>query len=110
MYGEDMPEMAIGSKKGEDKKIYPHIDLNSKQFPELENMKVGKSCMIMLEVKPIRYSINDGDPKGEAKASMCMEIHKIGMADDQEAGMEKEEKMDKMVEKMYPEKKKEEKK
>jgi len=105
MYGEDMPEMAISGKKMEDKKIYPHIDLNSKQFPELEDMKVGKSYLITLEVKPIRFSINDGEPKGEAKASMCMEIHKVGMAEDQDAGMEGDEKTDKMVEKMYPSKK-----
>lgn len=110
MYGDDMPEMVEGSsKKGQEKKIYPHLDLNSKQFPEIENMKVGKKFMITIEVKPTRFSINDGEPKGEAQASMCFEITKIGMAEDQESGMEKDEKMDKMVEKMYP-KKEEEKK
>ena len=111
MYGEmDMPVEATGSsKKAEEKKIYPHLELNSKQFPEIENMKVGKKFLITIEVKPTRFSINDGDPKGEAKASMCFEISRIGMADDQEEGMEKDEKMDKMVEKMYPEKKEEKK-
>lgn len=110
MYDEDMPMMEEkSSKKEEEKKIYPHLDLNSKQFPEIENMKVGKKTIIMIEVKPIRFSINDEEPKGEVQASMCFEITRIGMAEDQEAGMEKGEKMEKMVEKMYP-KKEEEKK
>lgn len=102
MYGADMPEMVEGSsKKGDEKKIYPRLDLNSKQFPEIENMKVGKKSIITLEVKPTRFSINDGDPKAEAQSSMCFEVIRVGMGD-QEAGMEKDEKMDKMIDKMYP--------
>jgi len=57
--------------------------------------------MLMVEVKPVRVSTSESEGQKE-KTSMCMEIRRIGMADDQEAGMEKDEKVDKMVEKMYP--------
>ena len=97
----DMP-----MKEGKDRKYYPHVDFDSKQFPEIEKMKVGKKVMLMIEVKPTQYSINEREGS-EAKSSMCMEVLRVGMSDDQEAGMEKDEKMDKMVDKMYPKKKSE---
>ena len=97
-------EGPVDVEKGKDKKYYPHVDFDSKQFPEIEKMKVGKKCMLMIEVKPTRYSINEREGN-ESKSSMCMEVLRVGMAEDQEAGMEKEEKMEKMVDKMYPNKK-----
>ena len=103
-YGGEM-EIAMPSKDGkkETRKYYPHLDLNSNQFPEIGNMKVGSKVMLMIEVKPTRFSINEKEGK-EPKSEMCFEMTKVGMCDDQEEGMDKEEKMDKMVEKMYPKK------
>lgn len=97
-------EMPV-SKEGKDRKYYPHVDFDSKQFPEIKSMKVGKKYMLMIEVKPTRFSINEREGS-EEKSSMCMEVLRVGMGD-QEAGMEKGEKMDKMVEKMYPKKEEE---
>jgi hypothetical protein len=94
----------VTAKEGKDRKYYPHLDMDSNQFPEISKMKVGEKCMLMIEVKPTRYSINEREGQ-EAKSSMCFEVMRVGMAEDQEAGMEKEEKMDKMVDKMYPKKK-----
>lgn len=87
-------------KEGKDRKYYPHVDFESKQFPDIEKMKVGKKYMLMIEVKPTRYSINEREGS-ESKSSMCMEVIRVGMADDQDAGREGNEKVDKMVEKMY---------
>jgi len=101
----EMEVMPSTGKKGEPRKYYPHLDINSEAFPMIKDMKVGEKCMLMIEVKPVRVSTSESEGK-EEKTSMCMEIRKIGMADDQESGMEKDEKMDKMVSKMYPEKKK----
>ena len=98
----EMKMLEPGSKN---KKYYPHIDLNSKNLPEIKDMKVGKKYIMTIEVKPIRFSINESEGS-EKKASMCFEVSKVGLADDQDSSMEKDEKMDKMVEKMYPEKKK----
>jgi hypothetical protein len=92
MYGEDcIPESS--SKK--DKKIYPNLDLNSNQLPEIKDMKVGEKCMLIIEVKPTRYSINDKDPKEEAESQMCFEVLRVGRKE------KKGDKLDKMVEKMY---------
>ena len=103
-YGEDMPmELVKGSSKKETRKYYPHLDLNSNQFPEIGNMKVGSKVMLMVEVKPTCFSINEKEGK-EPKSEMCFEITRVGMAEDQDAGKEGEEKVDKMVEKMYPKK------
>lgn len=103
-YGGEM-EIATPSKgKKETRKYYPHLDLNSNQFPEIGNMKVGSKVMLMVEVKPTRFSINEKEGK-EPKSEMCFEITRVGMAEDQDAGEEGEKKVDKMVEKMYPSKK-----
>jgi hypothetical protein len=103
-YGEEMPmESVKGSSKKETRKYYPHLDLNSNQFPEIGNMKVGSKVMLMVEVKPTRFSINEKEGK-EPKSEMCFEITRVGMAEDQDAGKEGSEKVDKMVEKMYPKK------
>ena len=97
-------EMAIespGSMK--DKKYYPHLDMDSNQFPDIAKLKVGQKCMLMIEVKPTRYSINEKEGDKNPKSSMCFEVMRVGMADEQNESSEK--KVDKMVEKMYPEKK-----
>lgn len=96
-------EEMIGVPSKSDK-YYPHLDLDSEAFPMIKEMKVGKKCMLTIEVKPTSFSVNEREGDKE-RSSMCMEILRVGMSDDQEEGMEKDEKMDKMVEKMYPEKK-----
>jgi len=57
----------------------------------------------MFEVKPIRHSIDEKEGDKNLKSSMCFEVVRVGMADEQNESSEK--KVDKMVEKMYPEKK-----
>lgn len=94
-------ETAISPSKSD--KYYPHLDLDSKQFPMLKDMKVGKKCVLMIEVKPTSFSVNEREGQ-EENSSMCMEVLRVGMAEDQDAVMEKDEKMEKMVEKMYPSK------
>lgn len=84
---------------------YPHLDLDSKQLPEIKSWKVGQKYMLLVEVKATRKAMNEREGK-EAKEDMCFEIHKIGVKEKEMSG---EEKTDKMVEKMYP-KKEEEKK
>jgi hypothetical protein len=102
---EKMSDMEVDipstGKKGEPRKYYPHLDINSEAFPMIKDMKVGEKCMLMVEVKPVRVSTSESEGKKD-NTSMCMEIRRIGMADDQEAGKESSEKVDKMVEKMYP--------
>lgn len=95
--------MPSSGKKGESRKYYPHLDINSEAFPMIKDMKVGEKCLLMVEVKPVRVSTSESESKGEM-TSMCMEIRRIGMADDQEASMEKDEKIEKMVGKMYKKK------
>lgn len=100
--GEKMDSM-IDSPVSDKKKVYyPHLDFDSNQFPEIDNVKVGDTCMLEIEVKSVRYSKNESGGK-EAKSSMCFEVIKVGMSDDQNEPSEK--KVDKMVEKMYPTKK-----
>lgn len=94
-----MGELESSPMKGE-RKYYPHFDFDSKQFPDVEKMKVGKKYMVTMEVKPIRYSINEREGS-KSKSSMCFEVLRVGMSDDQDSGMEKDEKLDKMVDKMY---------
>lgn len=94
-------EMEMAEPGSKNKKYYPHIDLNSENFPEIEDMKVGRKYILTIEVKPTRFSINESEGS-KKKASMCFEVSKVGMADDQDAGKEGGEKVDKMVEKMYP--------
>lgn len=105
--GEKMGEgIESPMKESKDRKYYPHLDFDSKQFPEISKMDVGKKYMLSIEVKVTRKSQNEADGK-EPKASLCCEVMRVGMDDDQESGMDKEEKMDKMVDKMYPSKKSE---
>jgi hypothetical protein len=78
-----------------------------KQFPEISKMDVGKTYMIEVEVKVTRKSENETDGK-EPKSSLCCEVRKVGMSDDQNEPAEK--KVDNMVAKMYPDKKAEAKK
>lgn len=107
-YGMDMPmESVKGSGKKETRKYYPHLDLNSNQFPGIADMKVGSKCLMTIEVKPTRFSINEKEGK-EPKSEMCFEILRVGMADDQDAGKESGEKVEGMMKKMYPEKKEKE--
>ena len=97
-------EMAVeSSPSSDDRKYYPHLDMSSNQFPDISKLKVGQKCMLMIEVKPKRYSVNENDGDKNPKASMCFEVMRVGMADEQNESSEK--KVDKMVEKMYPEKK-----
>jgi hypothetical protein len=97
-------EMAIESPgNSKDKKYYPHLDMDSNQFPDISKLKVGQKCMLMIEVKPTRYSINEKEGDKNPKSSMCFEVLRVGMADEQNESSEK--KVDKMMEKMYPEKK-----
>lgn len=97
MYGE---EVAMPSKGGKStKKYYPHLDFDSKQFPEISNMKVGKECMLLVKVKPTRFSINEKEGT-EAKSEMCFDVLEVGMSDDQNESSD--EKTNKMVDKMYP--------
>jgi 2,3-bisphosphoglycerate-independent phosphoglycerate mutase len=101
MYGDDYP-VESSSKKGKEKKIYPHLDLNSNQLPEIKDMKVGEKCMLVIEVKPTRYSINDQDPKEEAESQMCFEVLRVGKKE------KKGNKVDEMMDKMYSEKEEDE--
>ncbi len=96
-------DMPMESVKGKDRKYYPHLDMDSNQFPEISNLKVGQKAMLIIEVKPTRYSINEKEGDKSPKSSMCFEVIRVGMADDQNESSEK--KVDKMMEKMYPEKK-----
>ena len=98
--GSMMDEMP-STGKGKDKKYYPHLDFDSNQFPEISNMKVGTEAMLVIKVKPTRFSINEKEGN-EPKSSMCFEVLEVGMSDDQNEPSEK--KVDKMVEKMYPKK------
>lgn len=100
--GEKMDSM-IDSPVSDKKKVYyPHLDFDSNQFPEIDNIKVGDTCMLTIEVKSCRYSKNESEGK-EAKSSMCFEVMKVGMSDDQNESADS--KTSKMVEKMYPSKK-----
>ena len=108
MYGEDMPMMESGGKSKKDtKKYYPDLDLDSNQFPEIPNLKVGETVMLCIQVKPTRYSINEKEGN-EPKSNMCFDILQIGVDDDQNEPADK--KVDNMVSKMYPDKKTEVKK
>lgn len=101
--GEGLEEKLMESTKGEKRKYYPHLDMDSNQFPDISKLKVGQKCMLMIEVKPTRYSINEKEGDKNPKSSMCFEVLRVGMADEQNESSEK--KVDKMMEKMYPEKK-----
>ena len=92
-------EMSIESPSKKDM-FYPHLDLDSKQLPEIKDWKVGQKYRLIIEVKATRKAMNEREGK-EAKEDMCFEIHKIGVG---EKEMSSEEKTDKMVEKMYPKK------
>jgi len=97
-------EIAIEAPRNmKGKKYYPHLDMDSNQFPDIAKLKVGQKYMLMFEVKPIRHSINEKEGDKNPKSSMCFEVVRVGMADEQNESLEK--KVDKMVEKMYPEKK-----
>lgn len=103
MYGEDMEmPLSSGKAKKDSKKYYPHLDIDSNQFPEISNLKVGETKMLMIQVKPTRYSVNEKEGN-EPKSNMCFDILQIGIADEQNESADK--KTDKLVEKMYPSKK-----
>lgn len=100
-YGMDMPIGEENSSKKETRKYYPHLELNSNQFPSISEMKVGNKVLLTIEVKPTRFSINEKEGK-EPKSEMCFDILRVGMSEDQDAGKESGEKVDNMVKKMYP--------
>jgi len=102
-YREEILIAPFKDGKKEPRKYYPYLDLNSNQFPEIENIKVGSKVMLMIEVKPTRFSINEKEEGKKPKSEMHFEILRVGMGDI-EKGMDKEEKMNKMLEKMYPKK------
>lgn len=86
------------------KKYYPQINIDSKIFPEIEDMKVGQKYTFTIEAKPVRFSVNENEKDGKV-SSMCFEISKIGLNDDKDISSEGSDKVDKMVNKMYPKKK-----
>jgi hypothetical protein len=108
-HNNNMKMYEVGQKRGEEMELeapsknemyYPHLDLNSKQLPEIKSWKVGQKYMLVLEVKATRKAMNEKEGK-EAKDDMCFEIHKVGV---KEKEMSNDEKTDSMVEKMYPKK------
>lgn len=99
--GEKMSDSMDMPMESKNKVYYPHLDFDSNQFPDIAKMDVGKKYVLEIEVNVTRKSQNESEGK-EAKSSLCCEVRKVGMSDDQnESG---DEKTTKMVEKMYPKK------
>lgn len=101
---DEMSDGPVAVEKGKERKYYPHLDMDSNQFPEISKLKVGKKVMLTIEVKPTRFSVNEKEGK-EPKSSMCFEVLRVGMAKDQSAGMSGGEKVENIVNKMYSEEK-----
>lgn len=100
--GESRANTDIPVSYKEKGKYYPHIDLDSKAFSEIDDMKVGGKYVLTIEVKPIRMSQSE-DSDGK-RTSMCFEVRKIGLNGDSDEDMEGDEKVNKMVDKMYAKK------
>jgi hypothetical protein len=96
----DSMDMEMPSES-KNKVYYPHLDFDLKQFPEISKMDVGKTYMLEMEVKVTRKSESETETTSP-KASLCCEVRKVGMADDQNEPADK--KVDNLVEKMYPKK------